>query len=246
MIKFFRKIRYKLLGENRTRKYLKYALGEILLVVIGILIALQINNWNDQRKLKQVTTNYYEQILIDFDKEQQNIDSLLVFLENSISSYNRYKETFKDSTSSSRETLYALFGVQYVYPNLKFNTNTIKTLETTGEIKHITPNIRERLINLQRNFENMQEMTKTNNRQYLDALMRAGELGLNDLGRRLQYQEELQKQVEAEYNLAKLIITADGAYRLKNFTEKELQNELSSRLTEISTLQELISQEIKK
>ena len=46
MIKFFRKIRQQLLAENRLGKYLIYALGEIVLVVIGILIALQINNWN--------------------------------------------------------------------------------------------------------------------------------------------------------------------------------------------------------
>ena len=47
MIKFFRNIRQSLIMENKTSKYLKYAIGEILLVVIGILIALQINNWNE-------------------------------------------------------------------------------------------------------------------------------------------------------------------------------------------------------
>ena len=51
MIKFFRKIRQNLLMENKTSKYFKYAIGEILLVVIGILIALQINNWNDNKNL---------------------------------------------------------------------------------------------------------------------------------------------------------------------------------------------------
>jgi len=50
MIKFFRKIRQNLLMENKTGKYLKYAIGEIILVVIGILIALSINNWNERRK----------------------------------------------------------------------------------------------------------------------------------------------------------------------------------------------------
>jgi hypothetical protein len=50
MIKFFRKIRQNLLMENKTGKYFKYAIGEIVLVVIGILIALQINNWNEERK----------------------------------------------------------------------------------------------------------------------------------------------------------------------------------------------------
>ena len=50
MIKFFRKIRYNLMETGKTGKYFKYAIGEIILVVIGILIALQINNWNESRK----------------------------------------------------------------------------------------------------------------------------------------------------------------------------------------------------
>lgn len=56
MIKFFRKIRYNLMEQNKTGKYLKYAIGEIVLVVVGILIALSINNWNEERKasLKEV------------------------------------------------------------------------------------------------------------------------------------------------------------------------------------------------
>ena len=56
MIKFFRKIRQKLLSENKLRKYLVYAAGEIVLVVIGILIALSINNWNEDRKLHGIET----------------------------------------------------------------------------------------------------------------------------------------------------------------------------------------------
>ncbi|WP_228850961.1 DUF6090 family protein [Aegicerativicinus sediminis] len=54
MIKFFRHIRERLIMENKTFKYFKYAIGEIILVVIGILIALQVNNWNEeQREIKQ-------------------------------------------------------------------------------------------------------------------------------------------------------------------------------------------------
>ncbi|HAT67789.1 MAG TPA: hypothetical protein DCS66_24850, partial [Flavobacteriaceae bacterium] len=56
MIKFFRKIRQNLISQGKTAKYLKYAIGEIALVVIGILIALQINNWNETRKEKKVET----------------------------------------------------------------------------------------------------------------------------------------------------------------------------------------------
>ena len=57
MIKFFRHIRKDLMEKNKTGKYFKYAIGEIILVVIGILIALQINNWNENSKSK--TTEIY-------------------------------------------------------------------------------------------------------------------------------------------------------------------------------------------
>ena len=60
MIKFFRKIRQKLLTENKFSKYLIYAIGEIVLVVIGILIALQVNNWNEIRKSKLDLINRLE------------------------------------------------------------------------------------------------------------------------------------------------------------------------------------------
>jgi len=59
MIRFFRTIRKKLIEEDNVRKYLLYAVGEILLVVIGILIALQINNWNENRKNRILENEYY-------------------------------------------------------------------------------------------------------------------------------------------------------------------------------------------
>ena len=56
MIKFFRRLRYDLMEKNKTAKYFKYAIGEIILVVIGILVALGINNWNDQNNLTRKET----------------------------------------------------------------------------------------------------------------------------------------------------------------------------------------------
>jgi len=61
MIKFFRKIRQNLLMENKTGKYFKYAFGEIVLVVIGILIALQLNNWNENQKKR----NFAKELILD-------------------------------------------------------------------------------------------------------------------------------------------------------------------------------------
>ncbi|MFC7357691.1 DUF6090 family protein [Jejudonia soesokkakensis] len=74
MIKFFRHIRQRLIKENRFSKYLLYAIGEIVLVVIGILIALQINNWNEERKEKIAEENFFENVLIDLEKDQTKLE----------------------------------------------------------------------------------------------------------------------------------------------------------------------------
>lgn len=70
MISFFRKIRQKLLSQNRVTRYLAYALGEIALVMIGILLALQVNNWNEERKQKNEESRYLAALQTDFKAAQ--------------------------------------------------------------------------------------------------------------------------------------------------------------------------------
>ena len=69
MIKFFRRIRQRLLSENKFRNYVLYAIGEIILVVIGILIALQINNWNEEQKTESKVQDYYVLLLEDLNSD---------------------------------------------------------------------------------------------------------------------------------------------------------------------------------
>jgi len=77
MIKFFRHIRQNLLIENKTGKYLKYAIGEIVLVVIGILIALQINNWNENRKEQQTLNNIYVLVAEDLKSDIDEVTNVI-------------------------------------------------------------------------------------------------------------------------------------------------------------------------
>ena len=92
MIKLFRNIRKNLLNEGKTTKYFKYAIGEIILVVIGILIALQINNWNslqndrdiEQSALKNLKTEFeenLEQLRIDNELNQASLDAAYSLLQ---------------------------------------------------------------------------------------------------------------------------------------------------------------------
>lgn len=80
MIKFFRKIRQRLLAEGKTTLYLKYAVGEIVLVVIGILIALQVNDWNEQRKLGKTNELLKQKLIGELELNVERLFVLDTFL----------------------------------------------------------------------------------------------------------------------------------------------------------------------
>jgi len=146
MIRFFSKMRYKLAAENRVAKYLRYAIGEILLVVIGILIALQVNNWNQER-----IAGIEERTIL------KNIHS--EFLENKKSLENKLAETNRGFQSS--KMLMNLVGKgkneieKYNTDSLlfhslesgefKFSENTISDLLQSGRLQLLH---NEKLINL--------------------------------------------------------------------------------------------------
>ena len=71
MIKFFRKIRQKLISQGKTTKYFKYAIGEVLLIMVGIFMALQLQNWNEKRKQEALFKVTLEQLYttIKYDAE---------------------------------------------------------------------------------------------------------------------------------------------------------------------------------
>ena len=73
-----------MLTENKFSKYLIYAIGEIVLVVIGILIALGINNWNEQKKNDEAESEYYCRILQDLELDKQKINEIIATYDNRI------------------------------------------------------------------------------------------------------------------------------------------------------------------
>ena len=80
MINFFRKIRKQLADDNKPLKYMRYAIGEILLVVIGILIALQINTWNEERREKRLAQTYLENLKLDLMSDKIALEKALIDL----------------------------------------------------------------------------------------------------------------------------------------------------------------------
>ena len=103
MLKFFRKVRQNLLSEGKTGKYLKYAVGEIILVVIGILIALQLNNYNETLKQNSLEINAINNLKLDFKYNKLQLSNSIEELNEIINACfeilnqtgNKYQDGFK-------------------------------------------------------------------------------------------------------------------------------------------------------
>ena len=85
MIRLFRKVRHKLLSENNYGIYAFYAIGEIVLVMVGILLALQIDNWNEARKDRSTEKQYLERLLHDLQNDTINFESQIFLCERAVS-----------------------------------------------------------------------------------------------------------------------------------------------------------------
>jgi hypothetical protein len=112
MIKFFRKIRQNLLMENKTGKYFKYAIGEIILVVIGILIALSINNWNDNRKNRISERKLLDNIHRDFIHNKVEFDSLKAIHYRALEGLEKLVTLFPLGNDSLKYTAYKKYNLQ--------------------------------------------------------------------------------------------------------------------------------------
>tara|TARA_R110000744_G_scaffold363618_1_gene471957 strand:+ start:23 stop:733 length:711 start_codon:yes stop_codon:yes gene_type:complete len=112
MIKFFRKIRYDLMEKNKTGKYLKYAIGEIVLVVIGILIALSINNWNDNRKNRISERKLLDNIHRDFIHNKVEFDSLKAIHYRALEGLEKLVTLFPLGNDSLKYEAYKKYNLQ--------------------------------------------------------------------------------------------------------------------------------------
>jgi len=136
MIKFFRKIRQRLLTENKFSKYLIYAIGEIILVVIGILIALQINNWNQSKKLKVEEVQSLESLHSEFQENLQKFDNIhaLQLIKNDAITQILFSDISNYSLSSI-DSLYIKANFNWTY-NPSFGI--YNSLINSGKIQLIT------------------------------------------------------------------------------------------------------------
>jgi hypothetical protein len=175
MIKFFRHIRRSLINENKMGKYFKYAIGEVVLVVIGILIALQINNWNIETIEANKEKTYLIEIRENLKTDLIAIDSILIFNKAKKEAIVNVLENFANSALQNdalivRNNIYTLGQYDHFFPNDLGFKNLISA-ENIGLIRD--DELRKHLLKFY-NFDfkgGVQERMRLVTRDFVDYIM---------------------------------------------------------------------------
>lgn len=135
MFKFFRRIRQNVLSEGKTGKYLTYAFGEIVLVVIGILIALQINNWNEERKTTEQLHGYLSGLSKNIQSDTLKINQVKALrIRQNIAAADYINYTYLDSMPMNLvPRIVRILGEQY----LNVNQSGFDALKSSGYIANL-------------------------------------------------------------------------------------------------------------
>ena len=180
MIAIFRKIRHNLLSEGKTRRYLTYAIGEIILVVIGILIALQINNWNLFKQNRLLESNYLQGINSNLNDDINELERLFAKDTIKLNAYTYIIRKFDaDPIASNRQELitklydasgYNWFeGQNVVFEDIKSSGNL--NLIESDSIKYAIQNYYkffEEVIKQENLYNSFVEKYTDRNSQYFD------------------------------------------------------------------------------
>ncbi|GAB5410293.1 MAG: hypothetical protein BalsKO_26580 [Balneolaceae bacterium] len=143
MLRFFSQIRKKLMEQNKVRTYLLYAIGEIALVMIGILLALQVNNWNEERRLLASAEDHLELLENNLQDDYQKLISLKEEIEISLTSSVNLIERYKQNLDPDIDSI--IFEMtQLIFEfNFKADKSALDILVNSGELGVLPDQIRE-------------------------------------------------------------------------------------------------------
>ncbi|GMN10042.1 hypothetical protein MTsPCn9_15430 [Croceitalea sp. MTPC9] len=127
MLKFFGKIRQKLLSENKFSKYLFYAIGEIVLVMIGILLALQVNNWNESRKDHKKEQELLLQLQSEFKSNLMQLDEKIALRDNMINASFRLLDFVDHPPKRNNDSILKYLGFTVLSPTFDPIVNDINS-----------------------------------------------------------------------------------------------------------------------
>lgn len=231
VIQFFRHIRQTLLAENKFSKYLLYAVGEIVLVVIGILIALQINNWNEGRKSDGLRKTYEKSLIEELRADLgqlASLNSMFLAREKTIQDYFDHFNTVTPDLDTLKMKIDQLNTSKNTFNSTAY---TIEDLITTGNLALFEKEKKEAILKLR----NTHEKNTYYERITINTLMNKEELFIAntdlafDLGRSLSEHAEVRNWKDD---------LASGQYRL-------LHNYLSSTIN-LYKAQEIFNERVRK
>jgi len=153
MINFFRRIRKKMADDNKPMQYMRYAVGEIVLVVFGILIALQINNWNEGRKQRQVELKYFYNLKNDLLADDQRLDAMIDLSSAKVKAAQTVKiKADRDSISSLYDFSNEMQTLIFV-DEFRPNDNTYEEMKSSGNFSTIgNDDLKLKLMNLKKTY----------------------------------------------------------------------------------------------
>ena len=146
MIKFFRKIRYNLMETGKTGKYLKYAIGEIVLVMIGILLALQVNNWNEERKTRQKEQKILLELKDNLEESLQSFQYRRNVTHREIRMIDRIFHSMDNNVKSDSLVYWMKWALTPV--NIPLTSTALESLKTIGYDLIQSDTLREEIIRL--------------------------------------------------------------------------------------------------
>ena len=135
MIPFFRKVRNNLIRENNFKKYSTYAIGEILLVMIGILLALQINNLNTKRIEKRDEISFYKNIKRQIKDDKNAISGIIDYNNLYYKQYKYANQVIEQNDQSKIDTLGKIALNLFKYSDYNRSSNIYQNLINSGELK---------------------------------------------------------------------------------------------------------------
>lgn len=139
MIKLFRNIRKNLLNEGKISKYFKYAIGEIVLVVIGILIALQLNNWKETNAERKIERDYIISLIEDITKDTDNFNTAINQNKQRVKNLDSFASLCFNYEKDNDYKIFYRYMVSLRHPDFVSQTDrTLAQLKNAGGMRLIT------------------------------------------------------------------------------------------------------------
>ena len=166
-MKFFRPFRQNSKGNF---DYIKYALGEVILVVIGILIALQVNNFNEKRIERRAMKDYFQKISFNINADIKESERLLKFRQNHIVDCNKVSKALIENNFSDQLLIQKAIFEMIIEVQLNYNKDAFESLKSSGYLRYLNNKELEELLNDYYNQINQIEMFEIDQRDWANAL----------------------------------------------------------------------------